>query len=181
MMGLFDKMKAWAAPKPAEQAAATFQREPPMIHQGAGRYPVHEVIIHTTATGADWHKGKTAQQMVDEIRVWHKRLTWRDIGYHGLIAPDGSYAQGRAFTEIGAHTMERNRGTIGLALVPVRDVDHRRMGRFEDYYTEQQRIALKANLAALSVMTDLKWVTGHNDYTAMKTCPGFHVKQEEWL
>lgn len=156
-------------------------KEPPMIYQGKARYPVREAVLHTTATSADWWKGKTAEQMMAEIREWHKRRGWRAEGYHGLIAPDGDYAQGRAFTEIGAHVMERNRGTIGLVLVPVKDVDPRRIGRFEDYYTEDQRIALKAKLAALGAMTDLKWVTGHNDYTDAKTCPGFHVRQEEWL
>ena len=146
-----------------------------------GPHEVHEVIIHTTATGADWWKGKTAQQMVDEIRDWHKRQGWSDIGYHGLIAPDGSYAQGRAFTVQGAHVKERNRGTIGITLVPVADVDGHRIQTFERYYTAAQRQALKAKIRAISAMTRLDRVTGHNSYTNLKTCPGFYVESEDWM
>lgn len=143
--------------------------------------PVTEVIIHTTATGADWWKGKTAAQMVAEITGWHRKNGWRTIGYHGLIAPDGSWAPGRPFTEKGAHVKERNSGTIGITLVPIKDVDPRRVGRFEDYYTEAQRKALKAKIAAIAAMTDLKTVSGHNDHTKAKTCPGFYVKPGEWM
>lgn len=154
-------------------------QSPRVIMQGP--YEVHEVILHTTATGADWWKGKTAEQMVAEVRKWHKAQGWRDIGYHGLIAPDGSYAQGRPFTEQGAHVKERNRGTIGLVLVPVADVDPHRIQTFERYYTEAQRDALKRKIRAISAMTRLDRVSGHNDFTSAKTCPGFHVVSKEWL
>lgn len=162
-----------AAPKPAPGKY--------MIYQGKARYPVHEVVFHTTATGANWWKGKTAEEMVDEIRRWHKANGWRDIGYHGLIAPDGSWAPGRPFTEIGAHVKERNRGTIGVVFVPVADVHPVRIKTFGDYYTEAQRETALRKLRAIGAMTGLRWVTGHNDYTDEKTCPGFHVEQEEWL
>lgn len=146
-----------------------------------GDYEVHEVILHTTATGADWWKGKTAEQMVAEVRKWHKAQGWRDIGYHGLIAPDGSYAQGRPFTQQGAHVKERNRGTIGLVLVPVADVDPHRVKRFEDYYTAAQKDALKRKIAAIGAMTRLDRVAGHNSYTTAKTCPGFYVDSADWM
>lgn len=171
------------APAPAVRAVEPRLIAPatPMIRQGKAGYEVHEVVLHTTATPGDWHKGKTAVEMRDEVRRWHMRDNgWRDIGYHWLIAPDGSAAAGRSFTEIGAHVAERNRGTIGIVLVPVRTVDGRRIGAFDDWYTQAQRRALRAKIAAISAMTDLKWVTGHNDYAA-KTCPGFYVKEEDWL
>lgn len=41
-----------------------------MINQN-GKYPVHEVILHTPATPGGWYKGKTIQDMVDAIRHWH--------------------------------------------------------------------------------------------------------------
>ena len=146
-----------------------------------GEHEVHEIVLHTTATGADWWKGKSAQQMVDEVRGWHKRQGWKDIGYHYLIAPDGSGAQGRPFTVQGSHVKERNRGTIGIVLVPVAEVDPHRIRTFGDYYTDAQRWALKRKIRAISAMTRIDRVTGHNDFTRMKTCPGFYVKDEDWL
>lgn len=154
--------------------------QPPMIYQGKAQYPVHEIVLHTTATGPDWWKGKTADQMMAEVREWHKARGWRREGYHFLVAPDGSTADGRPFTEIGAHVKERNRGTIGPVLVPIRTVRTDRLGRFEDYYTEAQRATLRRKIAAIAAMTQLKWISGHNDYAA-KTCPGFQVEQEEWM
>jgi hypothetical protein len=55
------------------------------------------------------------------------------------------------------------------------------VGRFEDYYTDAQRRALKAKIAEIAGMTDLRRVSGHNDWTTAKTCPGFKVRQEDWL
>jgi hypothetical protein len=173
-----DWLKRLLVASPPPKAFPIIQ-EPPMIMQGSNE--VREVVIHTTATGADWWKGKTAKQMVDEVRAWHKRQGWSDIGYHGLIAPDGSYADGRPFTKQGAHVKERNRGTIGLVLVPIAEVDPHRIKTFEDYYTDAQRNALRRKIAAIAAMTELRWVTGHNDYTKAKTCPGFYVKQKEWM
>lgn len=151
-----------------------------MIYQGRAQYPVHEVDLHTTATAPDWWKGKTAEQMMAEIREWHIKWGWKREGYHGLVAPDGSWADGRPFTMIGAHIMERNRGTLGFTLVPIRTVRTDRLGKFEDYYTEAQRQTVKRKIAAVAAMTQLKWVKGHNDYAA-RTCPGFKVEQEEWM
>ena len=184
-MEIWSRIKDWFA-DPGDDFPASVPERPPVpggiILQGQAGYPVHEVIIHTTATDKDWWRGKTAHEMMAEIRDWHvKQNGWSREGYHGLLAPDGSYAAGRPFTMIGAHCKERNRGTLGLVLVPVADVDPFRVKTFEDYYTADQRAALRAKIRAISAMTQLKWVTGHNDYTQAKTCPGFHVEQEDWL
>lgn len=154
-----------------------------MIFQGKAKYPVHEAILHTSATPGDWNKGKTADQMRDEIRGWHKAQGWRDIGYHRVIAPDGTIALGRSLWEIGAHVKERNRGTIGICLIPVKTVPNvlQRNAIFGDYYTAAQADALKAYLRELDQLTELKWVTGHNDYTSGKSCPGFKVVGSAWL
>lgn len=152
-----------------------------MIYQGKARYPVHEVILHTSATPPEWWHGKTVEQMRDMIDQWHRERGWRGIGYHLVIAPDGSTAQGRAFTEIGAHVKERNRGTIGICLIPSRAiVATGHLKTFDAYYTPAQRETVRAKIRALSAMTELRRVTGHNDYAA-KTCPGFEVKTEDWL
>jgi N-acetylmuramoyl-L-alanine amidase len=146
------------------------------ILQGKAGYQVREVILHTSATNGDWHDGKTVDQMRAEIDRWHRvDRGWRKIGYHAVIAPDGSFAQGRAFTEIGAHVAERNRGTIGICMIPVATI--LKMGNFEDFYTPAQRSAVR-NL--IKTLPGILWVTGHNDY-APKLCPGFKVQDADWL
>jgi len=152
-----------------------------MIYQGKAQYRIREVILHTSATPGDWSKGKTVEQMRDEIRGWHKAQGWRDIGYHRVVAPDGSIAIGRSIHEIGAHVRERNRGTIGICMVPVRT--HAGVKTFETYFTPEQRKAVRNYLAELQDYAggDIAWVTGHNDYTNQKECPGFKVRTEDWL
>lgn len=149
-----------------------------MIYQGSARYPVNEVILHCGAFPGDWWKGKTAQEARDAVDKMHrerKPTPFKKIGYHGLFMPDGSFAQGREFTEIGAHVVERNRGTIGLLMIESQTI--KKMGRFEDFFTEMQRKAVRSLIRSLP---GIKWVTGHNDYST-KLCPGFKVRDEDWL
>lgn len=148
-----------------------------MIYQGKAQYPVTEVVLHCGAFAADWHKGKTAQQMRDAVDVMHRnrKPAFKKIGYHGVFAPDGSFAQGREFTEIGAGVVERNRGVIHLLMVESQLIE--KMGRFEDFFTEMQRNAVRTKIKSLP---GIQWVTGHNDY-AKKLCPGFKVQDADWL
>lgn len=149
-----------------------------MIYQGKKRYPVREVVLHTSATPGHWHRGRTPEDITQEIRSWHKAKGWRDIGYHRVISPDGSITQGRSLYDIGAHVVERNRGTIGICLIPVNT--HKGIKTFEDYFTRDQKYSLIQYLEDLGKLTPLKWITGHNDY-ANKECPGFNVDKRDWL
>lgn len=150
-----------------------------MIYQGTKKYPVTEVVLHTSATTPNWARGKTAEEMRDEIRSWHVNDNgWRDIGYHRVIAPDGSIAVGRSLWEIGAHVQGHNRGTVGICLIPVNPVTF--IGSVEDFYTTAQIQATRDYLRDLSRLTDITKVSGHNDY-ANKLCPGFKVKTKDWL
>lgn len=148
-----------------------------MIYQGKAQYPVREVILHTSATAAGWWHDKTAWDMRAEIDGWHKARGWKGIGYHFVVAPDGSIARGRHKTEIGTHVKEHNRGTIGICMVNVKE--HDGIKTFSDYFTNQQRKTVKWLIAEL-VDQGVERVTGHNDY-ANKECPGFKVVAEEWL
>ncbi|MBF9050618.1 hypothetical protein GTA62_14810 [Roseobacter sp. HKCCD9010] len=166
-------------------AGATELEHDRMIYQGRARYPVNEVMVHTTATAADWWRGKTAAQMMAWVRALHTAPGWqgspngwRAEGYHGLIAPDGTRASGRPYEMIGAGCRERNRGVLHWALVPVVRVT--RMGRFVDFYTEAQRISLHEVITEIASRTRLQRVSGHNDY-APKLCPGFKVISSGWM
>ena len=141
---------------------------------------VREVILHTSATPGDWRKGKTVEQMRDESDRWHKGNGWKGIGYHRVIAPDGSMAVGRSLYDMGAHVAGHNAGTIGICLIP--SATHNGITRFEDYFTDAQRASLKAYLVELQELAggDIQKITGHNAY-ANKECPGFKVRSGDWL
>jgi hypothetical protein len=146
------------------------------IRQGKAGYEVREIILHCAAVTGDWHKGKTPAQIKAEIDGWHRARGFTNgFGYHGFFMPDGSFHEGRPFTMIGAHVMERNRGTLGFLMIESAKIT--KMGRFEDWFTEAQRKGVKAKIATVP---GIRWVTGHNDYAA-KLCPGFKVQGKGWL
>lgn len=136
---------------------------------------IHTAILHCAAVPAFWHIGKTVDQMRDEIKRWHvKDRGWKDIGYHYVVAPSGSVALGRPLSLIGAHTHGFNVNTVGILLIESQEVS--KIRTFDDYFTQEQRIAVRALCAGLGVHS----VRGHNNF-ANKLCPGFSVKTEDWL
>jgi len=138
--------------------------------------PINEIIIHCTATPADWRSGSKTSAKVSEIRRWHKGRGWSDIGYHHLIDRDGTLAAGRPIERTGAHVRGRNTGTIGVALFGGHGSSEN--DRFEDNYTPEQDAALRAYIADMQARFGPLKVTGHNMYAA-KACPGFNVPR--WL
>lgn len=150
-----------------------------LIYQGKARYLVNEAILHCAALPERLVKTfakMTAQQVRAEIDRWHRARGFsRGIGYHGIFLPTGEFIQGRQFTEIGAHCIERNRGSVGFLMIESKPIT--RISTFDDWFTDRQRVAVRAKIKALP---GVKWVTGHNDY-ANKLCPGFRVKQGDWL
>lgn len=146
-----------------------------MIYQGKARYPVTEVILHCAAVPSGWAKYKTAFQVFSEVNRWHRGRGFSGFGYHGLFMPDGNFYRGRPWDMIGAHCIERNRGSIGLLMIESRQITE--MATFDTWYTEQQRDAVCSKIADLGGITR---VTGHNDY-AQRLCPGFKVQSRDWL
>lgn len=146
-----------------------------MIKQGNAGYNVREAILHCAAINTGQFKGYHPLQVFSIINSWHLERGFKSFGYHGLIMPDGKYVSGRPFTQIGAHCIGHNTGTLGILLIESKKID--RVGEFEDWFTSQQAGALRG---LLSSIPGLSLVTGHNDY-APKLCPGFKVKTRDWL
>lgn len=137
-------------------------------------YPINNLIIHCSATPPDMDIG------VKEIREWHKRRGFRDVGYHYIIRRDGIIEPGRKLNddgqleleEVGAHTLGYNRNSIGYCLVGgIND-----NGDPEFNFTSHQIMYLywsvwdwTATLVGLSIH-------GHNEF-ANKACPCFNVHQ----
>lgn len=140
---------------------------------------INEIIVHCAATRPNWMDSKTVEQKRDEIRRWHVDDNgWADIGYHYVIDRDGQTAKGRPLENAGAHTQGRNANSIGVCLIgghgsAVNDP-------FSDHFTEEQDQALRVLIDSLQTrFPSIKKVSGHNDYTAAKACPGFKVGR--WL
>ena len=140
---------------------------------------IDEIIIHCAATRPEWMEGQSVDAKRDEIRRWHvDGNEWNDIGYHYVIDRDGQVARGRALETQGAHTSGHNANSIGICLVgghgsSVNDP-------FSANYTDAQDQALRVLINELQVrIPGIKKISGHNDYTKAKACPGFNVGR--WL
>jgi N-acetyl-anhydromuramyl-L-alanine amidase AmpD len=135
--------------------------------------PISEIIVHCTATRPEWMAGKPTSEKVAEVRRWHVEDNgWKDIGYHFLIDRDGTVAKGRPIEQVGAHTMGRNTGSIGISLFGGHGSAAN--GKFEYSFTELQDAALHALIVRLMAIYKIAKVSGHNQYAA-KACPGFYV------
>ena len=134
---------------------------------------ITEIIVHCTATRADWWASKRTSEKVREIKRWHVQdRGWADIGYHFLIDRDGTIAKGRDITRDGAHVQGKNKGTIGISLFGGHGSAE--TDKFSQHFTPEQDAALRRLLAELQATYGKVPVTGHNQYAA-KACPGFNV------
>lgn len=129
--------------------------------------PISEIIIHCTATpdGRDLH--------VDDITRYHLQRGFETIGYHYLIALDGTVERGRDATLIGAHCLGHNDRSIGVAYVGGIGKD----GAPADTRTPAQRRAMSQLVADLRLRYPLSTVHGHCEFAA-KACPCFDVSRE---
>lgn len=173
--------EAWLAAggKPAAapaQPAPLLPSTSAMIYQGSARHPVQEIIVHCAATRPDWMAGRPLSEKVAEIRRWHLANGWNDIGYHHILDRDGQGATGRKETVVGAHTVGKNSGTIGICLLGGHGSAE--TDQFLDNFTPEQDAALRGLIASIGLRTQIKRVTGHNVY-AKKACPGFNV--QDWF
>lgn len=152
-----------------------------MIFQGTDKTPVREAVLHCAAIRTGQFDGMSPFQVFLTVNKWHHDRGFKNgFGYHGIFMPDGRFYSGRPLTMQGAHVIGHNKGTWGLLLIESRQIKPRLdggVGQFDDYYTEQQRRALRS---WLRMWPQLEKVSGHNDY-APKLCPGFKVQSDDWL
>ncbi len=112
---------------------------------------------------------------VKEIRAWHKKKGWSDIGYHFVVRRDGTVEKGRPISQTGAHVQGHNRNNIGICLEGGIDDQFQPANNF----TREQWRALKALVAQLRPKTagGKAKVLGHRDFPNVhKACPCFEAK-----
>lgn len=137
---------------------------------------VRWIFVHTAAYSGDCG--------VAEIRDWHLRRGWDDIGYHFVVRRDGTVEEGREVGWAGAHVEGCNTKSIGICCE-----GH---GDYEDH-TPAQRDGLLRLCRTLMERYDInpRRVLGHREVNALvdagevgdhyrtpKTCPGGRVDME---
>lgn len=127
---------------------------------------IKHIIIHCSAT----REGKVYHAA--DIDRWHKARGFAKIGYHFVIALDGTIEHGRALEEIGAHCLGRNSDSIGICYIGGFDAN----GKPKDTRTAAQRFTLSALLIQLHAAFPQARISGHNEH-AKKACPCFDVAE----
>lgn len=130
---------------------------------------VEFIAVHASATPPSMDIG------VDDIRRWHLKRGWLDIGYHYVIRRDGTLEEGRDLSTPGAHVAGYNDKAIGICLVggsAEGDVN-----TAEANYTFAQYKTLKSLLDYLKDYFPNAIIQGHRDFPGVtKACPSFNVK-----
>lgn len=147
-----------------------------MIYQGKAQYPVTTAVLHCAAINTGQFDGMRPIQVYQTVDRWHRERGFRNgFGYHALFMPDGQMFNGRPLSQIGAHVIDHNRGTLGFLMIESRKIT--RIGEFGDWFTDEQKEAVRSLLARIP---GLERVKGHNDF-APRLCPGFKVRSDDWL
>jgi N-acetylmuramoyl-L-alanine amidase len=133
---------------------------------------VEKLIVHCSASREDQDFDAA------EIRRWHLRRGWFDIGYHYVIKRDGDVEKGRSDLHPGAHARGFNHLSLGICLVGGVESDGVTP---EANFTHAQWDALEKLLFTLKGDYPDAEVLGHRDLPNVnKACPSFDV-QAWWV
>ena len=132
---------------------------------------INHLVVHCSATRA------TADVGAADIRLWHKRQGWVDIGYHYVIKRDGTVEKGRPDDQPGAHVHGYNSKSLGICMVGGLAPDGK---RGENNFTPAQFAALKTLLGTLSARYPNAKVLGHRDLSPDRNGDG-KITRNEWL
>ncbi len=127
------------------------------------------IAVHCTATkeGEDFH--------VKDIDRMHRQRGFNGIGYHYLVALDGTVEQGRPQDTVGAHVSDYNSVSVGVSYVGGLDKN----GRAKDTRTTAQKASLKKILTELKSLYPKAKIQGHRDFPQVKKeCPCFNAIPE---
>lgn len=133
-----------------------------------------EIIVHCSATRKQWMDSHSLEEQVFAIKRWHTQDNgWSDIGYHYIIGRDGGMAEGRPLIRAGAHTLGKNKASVGICLIGGHGASAK--DNFFDHFTAAQKDTLIKVISHLqNKYPTITKVSGHNQY-ANKGCPGFYV------
>ena len=132
-----------------------------------------KIVVHCSAT----QEGKNISAAT--IDKWHKKRGWRGIGYHYVIALDGSMEYGRPVEQIGAHVKGMNKNSIGIVYIGGVEAERGPDGDWvaKDTRTPEQKETLLMLLKVLKKLHPDATIHGHNEFAA-KSCPCFDANKE---
>lgn len=128
---------------------------------------IKRIILHCTATQ------ESLPVSVDEIRQWHLKRGWDDIGYHYVIQRDGQIELGRPVADQGAHVKGENVDSVGVAYVGGLTDN----GEVADTMTSHQDMSFMMLVNSLRVVFGHLSLHGHNEFS-IKACPSFIVRDK---
>lgn len=138
---------------------------------------VTQLVIHCSATKANVDENITLPGEdigAREIRRWHQRQGYSDIGYHYVIRRDGRVEIGRPLERAGAHVKGHNATSVGICLVG--GLDER--GRAENNFEPAQWVSLRELLKDLLRRFPGAEILGHRDFPGVKKdCPCFDARK----
>ena len=134
---------------------------------------IDKIVVHCSAT----QEGKNISAAT--IDKWHKKRGWRGIGYHYVIALDGSMEYGRPVEQIGAHVKGMNKSSIGIVYIGGVEEERGPDGDWvaKDTRTPEQKESLLMLLKVLKKLHPKATIHGHNEFAA-KSCPCFDAYEE---
>tara|TARA_B100000963_G_C22593185_1_gene656510 strand:- start:875 stop:1300 length:426 start_codon:yes stop_codon:yes gene_type:complete len=134
---------------------------------------INKIVVHCSAT----QEGKNISAAT--IDKWHKKRGWRGIGYHYVIALDGSMEYGRPVEQIGAHVKKMNKNSIGIVYIGGVEAERGPDGDWvaKDTRTPEQKETLILLLKVLKKLHPEATIHGHNEFAA-KSCPCFDAHAE---
>ena len=134
---------------------------------------INKIIVHCSAT----QEGKNISAAT--IDKWHKKRGWRGIGYHYVIALDGSMEYGRPVEQVGAHVKGMNKDSIGIVYIGGVEAERGPDGDWvaKDTRTPEQKETLLMLLKVLKKLHPDATIHGHNEFAA-KSCPCFDANKE---
>ena len=128
---------------------------------------INKIIVHCSAT----KEGNNVT--ASTIDQWHKDRGWRCIGYHYVVALDGTIEYGRSIYETGAHVKNQNEGSIGVCYIGGLGSSM----EAKDTRTPEQKESLLLLLKTLKKMHPAATIHGHNEFST-KACPCFNANEE---
>ncbi len=116
-----------------------------------------------------FHHSAIKDITVEKIDKLHKKKGWQGIGYHYFISKDGTIYEGRPEGAEGAHTIGKNRESIGICVE----------GNLEEEEMTLNQIVSIENLSLyLCLKYDIRDIMQHKDF-ANTLCPGKNFPIDE--
>lgn len=127
---------------------------------------IKKIIIHSSMTKEGDDISLNDIEKIDMSRGL------KCCGFHFVIRLDGTIEVGRSLEEIGAHTQDNNKNSIGICYIGGLDIN----GEPKDTRTHSQIYSLKKLVNKILHMYNLKPdnVYGHSDFSNTP-CPCFDI------